>query len=579
MKKTVNILLALIALTSCEKWLDKYPQSSLTETEFFRTEADLQAFSNKWYTMFPGESLYEEAVDNYALQSLPDELNGSRVVPSSGGGWSWGTLRDVNTLLEENVCEDPEIKARYNALAHFFRAWFYFEKVIRFGDVPWFDHQLGSASDDLYRPRDSREFVMQHILEDLDDAIAHLSTKKDVYRVTKWTALALKSRVCLFEGTFRKYHDISYPEHTWQWYLEQGAAAAKEFIETSGYGLRTADGKGLSYLTLFAEDNADPTEVILARDYSAAVGVKHNGTFYTLGNYGNPGMTRKIVASYLCSDGSRFTDKAGWETMTFSQETKNRDPRLSQSIRTPGYTRFGSTKKEAPSFSCCVTGYQSIKYVQSVSAGVDGYGLSYNDLIIMRSAEVYLNYAEALAELGTLKQSDIDMSIKKLRDRVGMPNISLQASNDNPDPFLSAPETGYPGVSGANKGVILEIRRERTIELAKEGFRYWDMMRWKEGQAFTQEFKGMYFPGEGDYDLDGDGTLDVTLYSGDKPSTGATLKLKLGEDIVLDDGTSGCVLPLKGKKGKWDEERDYYYPIPSNDISLSKGTLKQNPKW
>lgn len=579
MKKIIYIAFAALMLASCEDWLDKTPQSQLTETDFFRTEADLQAFSNKWYRMFPGESLYEEAVDNYALQSLPDEISGGRIVPSEGGGWTWTWLRDVNTLLELNVCEDPEVKARYDALAHFFRAWFYFEKVMRFGDVPWFDHQLGSASDDLYRPRDNREFVMQHILEDLDDAIEHLGTRRELYRVTCWTALALKSRVCLFEGTFRKYHGINGFEHSWQWYLEQGAAAAKTFIETSGYSLRTADGPDRSYLMLFARENADPTEVILARDYSKALGVKHNGTFYTLGNYGNPGMTRKMVAAYLCSDGSRFTDKPLWETMTFAQETRNRDPRLAQSIRTPGYTRIGSTKKEAPSFSCCVTGYQSIKYVQGSADGADGYGLSYNDLILMRSAEVYLNYAEALAELGTLTQNDIDISIKKLRDRVGMPNLNLEAANAAPDPYLQAAETGYPGVSGPYAGVILEIRRERSVELAKEGFRYWDMMRWKQGQAFTHAFKGMYFPGAGDYDLDGDGTLDVTIYSDTKPSAGASVKLKLGEDIVLEDGTSGCVLPHKGKVGQWDEERDYFYPIPSNDIALSKKTLEQNPKW
>ena len=579
MKKIFLIALSLAVLASCEDWLDKTPESALTEDDFYRTEADLQAFSNKWYKMLPGTSLYEEAVDNFTLQSLPDELNNARVVPASGGGWTWSYLRDINTLLERNACTDPDIKARYDGLARFFRAWFYFEKVMRFGDVPWYDHQLDSDSDELYKPRDSREVVMQHVIEDLDYAAAHLGTRRETYRVTRWTALALKSRVCLFEGTFRKYHGLSYPEHSWQWYLEQGADAARTFIETSGYSLRTADGKSLSYLTLFAQIDADATEVILARDYSKALGVTHNATFYTLGNYGNPGMTRKMVASYLCTDGSRFTDKAGWETMTFTEETRNRDPRLAQTIRTPGYTRLGSSTKVAPSFSSCVTGYHPVKYVLGSSAGADAYGLSYNDLIIMRSAEVYLNYAEAKAELGTLTQADIDMSVKKLRDRVGMPNLNLQAANANPDPFLMAPETGYPGVTGDNKGVILEIRRERTIELAKEGFRYWDMMRWKEGQAFTHVFKGMYFPGTGDYDLDGNGTADVTIYSGDKPSTGAAIKLKLGEDIVLEHNTYGCVLPLKGKVGSWREDRDYYYPIPSNDIALCNGKLKQNPNW
>ena len=132
------------------------------------------------------------------------------------------------------------------------------------------------------------------------------------------------------------------------------------------------------------------------------------------------------------------------------------------------------------------------------------------DLIIFRTAEIYLNYAEAKAELGTLTQGDIDISVKKLRDRVGMPNLDMAAANLNPDPYLASEVTGYANVKGENKGVILEIRRERTIELAQEGFRYYDMMRWKEGKRFEQPLLGMYFPGPGEYDLDGNGTLWIS---------------------------------------------------------------------
>ena len=153
------------------------------------------------------------------------------------------------------------------------------------------------------------------------------------------------------------------------------------------------------------------------------------------------------------ADGTRFTDKAGWETMEFRDECRNRDPRLAQSIRTPGYTRINSTKVEVPSLSTCMTGYQPIKFVAPADFGSDGYNLSYTDLPIIRTAEIYLNYAEAKAELGTLTQADIDLSIKKLRDRVGMPNLDMDHANANPDPYLSAPETGYPNVTGSNKGV------------------------------------------------------------------------------------------------------------------------------
>lgn len=96
-------------------------------------------------------------------------------------------------------------------------------------------------------------------------------------------------------------------------------------------------------------------------------------------------------------------------------------------------------------------------------ASGDGYLGSSNDYILFRAAEVYLNFAEAKAELGTLTQADLDKSIKKIRDRVGMPNIDLAAANANPDPYLTAENSGYHNVTGANKGVILEIRRERTM--------------------------------------------------------------------------------------------------------------------
>ncbi|MBQ2109682.1 MAG: RagB/SusD family nutrient uptake outer membrane protein, partial [Bacteroidales bacterium] len=112
-----------------------------------------------------------------------------------------------------------------------------FEKVKRFGDVPWYDTQLGSADEALYKPRDSRELVMSNVVADLDFAIEHLPSQHSLYKVTKWTAMALKTRACLFEGTFRKYHNISLEGHTWQWYLEQAAAAGEVFIATSGYSI------------------------------------------------------------------------------------------------------------------------------------------------------------------------------------------------------------------------------------------------------------------------------------------------------------------------------------------------------
>ena len=579
MKKfLILILAASVGLSSC---LDKTPLSQMSPDTFFSNANELEAFSNTFYTMFPAASLYSENADNIIGLELTEEVRGVRLVPASGGGWSWTALREVNTMLGHiHNCEDEDVRKEFEAVGRFFRAYFYFEKVRRFGDVPWVDKELSSTDEALYKPRDSREFVMGKILEDIDYAIEYLPQTKHLYKISKWTALALKSRICLFEGTFRKYHALEIEGgNTWQWYLEQCVKASDDFMSASGYGIYNVGGSSAAYRNLFLNVDSAESEVILARDYNKALGVFHNSNYYTLGqSYGRPGITRKIVASYLMSDGSRFTDKTGWETMQFAQETKNRDPRLAQSMRTPGYTRHGKTEQLAPDFTTCVTGYQPTKYVGG--SDHDGYNKSYLDLIMFRSAEVYLNFAEAKAELGTLTQADLDKSVKKIRERVGMPALNMSQANANPDEkFLGSSEYGYSNVTGANKGVILEIRRERTIELLGEGHRYYDMMRWKEGKAFEQKLLGMYFPGPGEYDLDGNGSLDLCLYKGTKPSSKAAVFLEINQDILLEDGNSGCVFPHKGNQGSWNEERDYLYPIPTDDRSLTNGALKQNPGW
>lgn len=570
---------ASLLAASCD--LDKQPLANLSPDSFFSTRSELDAFANGFYSNFPGTSVYEEESDLIIRNNRSDWMRDGRSVPGSGGGWSWTALRDFNTLIELSAnCKDENVRNEYIGVARFFRAWFYFEKVKRFGDVPWYDRQLGSSDDALYKPRDSRELVMSNVVEDLDFAIAHLPVGRSVYKVTKWTALALKSRACLFEGTFRKYHGIKLDGHTAEWYLEQAAAAGEEFISTSGYSVYTGGGVENSYRDLFASTDAIGNEVILARDYDRNLSIKHNGTYYTLGNYGNPGMTRKMFCSYLMKDGTRFTDKEGWKTMTFVEETKNRDPRLAQSIRTPGYKRIGSDKVEAPDFGHTETGYMLTKYMQGVDQDVDLFGASFNDLPLFRSAEVYLNFAEAKAELGTLSQADLDKSIKILRNRVGMPNIDLAAANASPDPYLSAAETGYPNVTGENAGVILEIRRERTVELFDENFRFYDLVRWKNGQAITHKFLGMYFPAPGTYDLDGNGTLDVCFYTDEAPSglPAEVVKCKIGERVFFTEGDHGYVDVTPNLPGVWNEERDYFYPIPTDELTLNKN-LEQNPGW
>ena len=594
MKKNI-ILYSFIALLSgtagCSDMLDQYPLDAISPETYYNNADELRSATNQFYGMFPGAaSGYTESADVVCTFNLPAEVQGIRTVPTSGGGWNWEYLRAVNFYLSHSVrCDDVDAREHFDGIARFFRAYFYFEKVKRFGEVPWFDRELSSTDPELFRPRDSRDFIMDKILDDLTYAINNISDKKDLYNVTHWTALALKSRICLFEGTYRKYHGIPGYEK----FLDECATASKLFIDNAPYAIYKTGAQ--PYRDLFSSMNAIEEEVILARDYDRAQNVMHEANANTLSpTYGRPGMNKKIVNSYLMTDGTRFTDQPGYKTMQYYDEMQNRDPRLTQTVVGPGYMRINSDKVESPNFSSSTTGYQIIKWVTDASG--DGYMGSSNDYILFRAAEVYLNYAEAKAELGTLTQEDLEISIKKIRDRVGMPNIDMFAANANPDPYLCAPETGYRNVTDPNKGVILEIRRERTIELCLEGHRYYDIIRWKEGKMFEQPFLGMYFPGltqgSGDNRYDvfdmNDGIagdkekVDICIYTGKKPSVKNIRKFyKLGEEFVLTDGDKGNIIchDIEKEPRQWNEERDYFFPIPTTERSLTNGALTQNPGW
>jgi hypothetical protein len=292
-------------------------------------------------------------------------------------------------------------------------------------------------------------------------------------------------------------------------------------------------------------------------------------------------MTKKLFASFLMTDGSRFTDQAGWDTMDFMAETRDRDPRLTQSIRTPGYKRMGETMTTSPDFKVTFSGYHTDKYLTVKEQ--DTNNASDIDIILFRTAEVYLNYAEALAELGTLQQEDLDISVNQLRKRVGMPSLSLAEANAKPDPFLTNPAYGgYQSsvlANDSNKGVILEIRRERGVELCQEGFRYNDIMRWKEGKMFEAPFYGMYFPAEGVYDVDQNGTEDLEIFTGSATSKTVAVAKELGKDIFLKGGNSGLIVLHGNTARSWDENKDYLYPIPTDDRNLTAGALTQNPGW
>lgn len=182
---------------------------------------------------------------------------------------------------------------------------------------------------------------------------------------------------------------------------------------------------------------------------------------------------------------------------------KNRDPRYKQTFMYPGYIRPGENRPFVPNLY--LGGYPQTKFVAQTADQMDWFR-SYNDIPVMRYAEILYIYAEAKAELGILKQADLDATINVVRDRVGMPAILLASLNLNANL-----EKQYPNVTGSQKEVILEIRRERRIEFACECFRYDDLLRWKSGRLFEEIQQGVYIDQFGLHDFTGDGIPDVGI--------------------------------------------------------------------
>lgn len=564
----ILVLLVILGLSSCKKLLNLTPEDTLNPKNYFSNAKELQLWTNQFYAqMENADTQAGQNADDNVDNALGEVITGQRDAASENG-WSFTMLRKINFYLQNSAnCKDVSARKQYDGVAYFMRAYFYFNKVQEYGDVPWYNQVLSSEDDALlFKPRDSRELVMDSVMVDLDRAIQMLPVTKSKFTVTRWTALAFKSRVALYEGTFRKYHGMQNADK----YLEQVVTAGSDFIQNSGYKLYTTGTE--PYRTLFNTIDALTDELILARVYSTAANLTH-GVPFNISN-GKQGFTRRFINHYLMADGSRYTSQTGWETKQFAAETQNRDPRLKQTVLSPGYIQKGATVTTLNKL-VAVTGYQPIKFVAEVA--YDGASKAITDWPLFRTAEVYLNYAEAKAELGNLTQNDLDISVNKIRTRANMPAMNLATANANTDPLLL---NYYPNVTkSANTGVILEIRRERTVELVLEGFRQWDIFRWKEGKKLTETFYGCYFPGPGKYDMNNDGTNDLVLWVGTRETiTGGTSK-QIGVDVMLSEGNSGYIVAYPTIRTTWNENRDYLWPIPTSERVLTGGKLSQNPGW
>lgn len=582
------ILLSLL-VASCE--LEQLPEDTTSREAVFGSASGLDLYANSFYTMLPdgnGSTTLDEMSDYLAVKTIPSFLL-AEYASTNSSGWDWGDLRNINYFLKYNVDPDIPVATRnnYTGIAKFFRAYFYFEKVKRFGDVPWIGKPLDVADEDiLYGPRDPRALIMDSVLADIDYACANITSASEPTRslITKYVAYALKSRICLFEGTFRKYHtELGLTASADKW-LTEAANASKAVMDAGIYSIYTTGGPSKAYRTLFTNNTPITSEVMLSDVMDLTLNELHDANWWwTSGTYGaKASFIRSFINTYLMEDGTPFTNKAGWETMLFKDEVKGRDKRLQQTIRMGDYKRIseGTQIPAPPLFSYTFTGYMPIKWTLD-DMYYDTRDLNTNSVALFRYAEVLLNYAEAKAELGTLTDADWAATVGVLRARAGITG-GLATLPTVVDPYLQT--TYFPGITDP---VILEVRRERGIELSLEGLRFPDILRWKRGDLMTMEWNGFYVPElVTPMDLNEDGIMDVAFYQGTKPSPAVSgvayvdvseMSGTAANSQRLKNNTYGELTWMSHLTRNWGDKR-YYYPIPETDV-LKNPALGQNPGW
>lgn len=594
MKRINYIALAsLIALgTSCKKdFLDRTSGSAITKEVFFNTTEDLAIYTNGLYKQMRAQytDLYSDniALSNNDQNAEVRTLLAGTLTPSTVSGWdkdTWAPLRDVNYMLDNvgKVTGDQAVINHYIGVARLLRANFYFKMVKKYGDVPWYSHVMGTSSEDLYKAKDPRTAVVDSLMKDLEFAAANVRPDGDNSYFTKWSALTLLSRVALHEGTFRKYHTELNLQNTAATFLERAASASQEIINNGGFSI--SGSSATDYRALFSSNTlAGNKEVIFVQKNGRDLGIANNT--HTVLDW-QWALSAELADEFLMKDGTTFTSKADYKKKTFVDLFKDRDPRLAETIMPPGFSNnaAGTPYITRPDFG----GLLQVKFYPRDPALRGGWELNYTDLPIMRYAEVLLINAEAKAELGKLTQTDIDATVNKIRARVGMPALNLAAANATPDSYLA---NQYSLVTGANKGVLLEIRRERRVELACEGFRFDDLYRWKSGNILAKAPSGMYIPKLGLIDVSGDGVGDIIiLKKGDNsPIAGIPEddlkkipKFYVNDGIFyLENDNSGRIMFIDDKTTRprsFNEQRYYYFPIPIEQTVLNN-KLKQPKGW
>jgi hypothetical protein len=607
--KKMNYYIAISALfilaVSCnDEFLDRTPLDKISDVNYWKTANDLKLYVNNlynrndllakedgWGSIGPYGWDADNGSDTEVRFTYNERMNGEQTIPDDNDGWGnsdWESLRDINYFLDhykvvEELTSFDAVK-QYVGEALFFRSIFYFKKLCRYGDLPWASTTVATSSDILYSERSPRNEVVTNILADLDKAIDYLSARAGgawTGRITKEAAMALQARIALYEGTWEKYHAndaFKAATNESNKFLEKAAKVSGDLIamsEANAYPALDGVGAEFGYRDLFnQEDYSGNKEVLLWRKYQAGA-INSIWDRYSANGSGR-GATKNMVDSYLKSDGTPVA--ASYDDATLLKLAENRDPRLTQTIQINDGKHFRweianpAVYFIAPSFDgwdseeSNPTGYQIYKGHNFRYADARPAGQGLQALIYFRYGETLLIYAEAKAELGTITQSDLDKSINKLRDRVGMPHLTTGVASD--------PNFEFATLSP----IIQAVRRERKIELACEGFRVDDIMRWA---AAGELIVGKIPVGAKKAQWEGFKFVDYLPAAAPDVPRQSKFEERLSALVV---NGAGYIKIFKntlngGTQGfKFNEGRDYLYPIPTNQLTLNS-KLKQNPGW
>lgn len=586
---SILFFISIVLLISCnDDFLDRAPLDSLNDANFWIEEATsvsasaaCYGFINKSGTLdfeyMSDNNLYYDNNAGFELISagFHDYYNGTMASFWANG---YGAIFRCNKFLENysKGTYDPELKERMAAEARFLRAYYYGQMIMLFGDVQFVKHTISPGDPEVYGSRTDKKVILDFLLTELEESAPLLPVTypaTDKGRATRGAAYALKARLAMFFGEYAV--------------AEQ---AARNVMDLGVYELYNVGNPNTNYYQLFRYSGKPSTNTANKEDIFYVPylqGKVHHNLSREL-QLPTPRLdenirwspTKSLVDSYLCDDGKPITSSDRYKgaksidpgTKTYADYFRNRDPRMYQTILTPysiiqeqivdkggnagdlGYWLKVGNKFSEPTFPINTTGVNYVlsrtgfyfsKYCEiggapsgadGVSENINNYNYDWNDIRIIRYAEVLLTYAEARLEQGLLSQEDIDKTINLLRDRVGMKRMVKSE------------------VEAWGLNLRDEIRRERRVELALDGVRYFDILRWKEGKLLAADKKGM------------NKKLVEKFTDTSQPDKVKNLPVDNSGDLILFTDRI------------FQEPKHYTWPIPQTQRDINKN-LSQNPGW